>query len=330
MAGTELYADVILPLAIEGTYTYTVPEALTDTIQHGARVVVPLGPRKYYTGIVYRVHGDKPAARRLRSIVSVTDSVPVVHPRQMKFWEWLARYYLCGIGEVMKAAIPAALKSSGYTEGIQERYSAKTETHICLDGSLAVEEAFHTALDSLHRAKAQQSALLRLSALLNPEGKPPLKSYSKSRFIQGGYASAAVLKALTDKGYIRTVEVEVSRYDTAQTDTACLPVLTPAQQTAIEEIGGHFSRKKTTLLHGITGSGKTEIYIHLIQNVLQSGKDALYLLPEIALTTQLIERLQNYFGNRVVVYHSRFNDNMRAECYLNVMKTDRRPVLILG
>lgn len=327
---TPLYADVILPLAIEDAFTYAVPEEFSETVQVGIRVVVPLGARKYYTGIVYRLHREKPDAKRIRNIVSVTDESPVVNATQIRFWEWLAGYYMCGIGEVMKAAIPAALKSAGYTDAIQESYSIRTETHLFLNESLTTEEAINAACDSLKRAKGQYNALIRLIDLLRPEDTPHRSSYPKARFINGGHGSAIVLKELQKKGFIRTVELEISRYDTSETNVSPLPDLTGSQQTAIEEIRTHFNADKTTLLHGVTGSGKTEIYIHLIQEALDAGQDALYLLPEIALTTQLIERLQTYFGNRVVVYHSRFNDNMRAECYLNVLKTDRQPMLVLG
>lgn len=324
------YADIILPLAIENTFTYAVPEELSGSVQVGVRAVVPLGARKYYTGIIYRLHNEKPDAKRIRNIVSVTDAAPVVNETQLRFWEWLAGYYMCGIGEVMKAAIPAALKSAGYTDAIQESYSVRTETHISLHESLSTEEAVNAACDTLKRAKGQYSALIRLVDLLRPEDAPHRTSYPKARFVNGGHGSAVVLKGLREKGFIRMTEVEISRYDTSETATAPLPDLTVNQQEAIDGIRKHFASEKTTLLHGVTGSGKTEIYIHLIQEALDAGRDALYLLPEIALTTQLIERLQTYFGNRVVVYHSRFNDNMRAECYLNVLKTDRPPMLILG
>jgi primosomal protein N' (replication factor Y) len=326
------YADIILPLAVDEPFTYAVPEALREAVQVGVRVVVPLGARKYYTGIVYRLHDEKPDGRRIRAIVSVSDDAPVVGEIQLKFWKWLADYYLCGIGEVMKAALPAALKSAGYTDDLRESYSAKTETHLALHPSLDSDEALNDALDTLHRAKSRQTALLRLAGLLRPEDAPPRPSYPKTRFIQGGYGSAAVLKALQDKGFVRSIEVEISRYDTSgnTADAAPLPDLTAPQRQALAEIHEHFNTNKTTLLHGVTGSGKTEIYIHLIAATLDAGRDALYLLPEIALTTQLIERLQRYFTGRVVVYHSRSGDNLRAECYRDVLKTDRSPMLVLG
>ena len=324
------YADIILPLAIEHTLTYAVPEELSESVQVGVRVIVPLGARKYYTGIVYRLHNDKPASKRMRAIVSVKDQTPVAGTMQLRFWDWLAGYYMCGIGEVMKAAVPSALKSAGYTEALRESYAPRTETHLALSEPFRSEEALNAALDALKRAKSQCNALLKLVELLQPEDAPHRPSYPKARFVNGGYGSAAVLKELQKKGMIHTTEVEVSRYGMSETEVSPLPDLTPGQQRAIGEIRAHFAGRKTTLLHGVTGSGKTEIYIHLMQETLAAGRDVLYLLPEIALTTQLIERLQNYFGNRVVVYHSRFNDNMRAECYLNLLKTDRLPMLVLG
>lgn len=323
------YADIILPLAVEASFTYSIPEEFSGMMRIGIRVVVPLGPRKYYTGVVHRLHNNRPAPKRIKSIVSITDEAPIVTERQLRFWEWLASYYMCGLGEVMKAAIPSALKSAGYDEAIQESYSIKTETYLTLHESLDSDEAINTALESLKRAKGQCKALLHLIDLLRKEG-PDTLSYPKSRFIRSGYGSATILKALQQKGFICTQEIEVSRYDVSDLAIAPLPELTDAQKKVIAEIRTAFQTGKTSLLHGVTGSGKTEIYLHLIHNVLESGRDALYLLPEIALTTQLIERLQNYFGNQVTVYHSRFNDNMRAECYLNILKTDRAPMLILG
>jgi len=324
------YADIILPLAVEGPLTYAVPEALADGVRPGAAVVVPLGARKFYTGIVCRLHEQKPAAARVRPIASVAAGAPVAGAVQLRFWQWLADYYLCGIGEVMKAALPAALKSAGYSGDIRGSYAAKTETHLTLDPSLDSDQALSAALDTLGRAKSQQTALVRLAGLLRPEGEPPRESYPKQRFTRGGHGSAAVLKALQERGFIHTTEVEISRHATPATDVAPLPALTLAQTAALDGIRSHFASHKTTLLHGVTGSGKTEIYIHLIDSALRAGRDVLYLLPEIALTTQLIERLQRYFGHRVVVYHSRAGDNLRAECYLDVLRQGREPMLVLG
>jgi primosomal protein N' (replication factor Y) len=325
-----IYADIILPLAITETFTYAVPQELAEAVAVGVRVVVPLGARKFYTGVVYRLHEQKPPGKRLRSIVSVVDERPVAEGLQLRFWEWLAGYYLCGIGQVMNAAIPAALKSSGFDPALQEGYSPRTETHLVLSEELATEEAFNRALDTLRRAKSQYNALLRLADRLSPPDAPARPSYPKARFIGGGHGSSAVVRELQKKGLIRTVEVAISRMESTEAPEASLPVLTGAQQQALEEIHRHFGERRTALLHGVSGSGKTEIYLHLIEPSLRSGRDALYLLPEIALTTQLIERLQTYFGERVVVYHSRFNDNMRAECYLRLLKPDREPMLILG
>lgn len=327
---TELFADVILPLAVEGSFTYRVPEGIIPQVKVGVRVVVPLGNRKYYTAVVHQVHNDRPNYKSIKAIVSVVDSEAIVTPTQIRFWEWLAAYYLCSIGEVMKSAIPSALKSDGFNEEISGSYTARTEAFITLGDSIASEEELHKALDSLKRAKVQYNSLIKLSETLYPIDWQQKGSTLKSRFVQMGLGSYPILKNLEEKGYIRTVEQEVSRYKTTGISTKELPQLTENQQLAHTEIVSYFGQQKPALLYGVTGSGKTEIYIHLIREVLDKGHDALYLLPEIALTAQLIDRLRNYFGDSVVVYHSRFTDMMRAECYLRVLQSEREPLLILG
>ncbi len=327
---TEKFADVILPLAVEGSFTYRIPEELAGEVVPGSRVIVPLGRRKYYAAIVHRIHTEKPDYKTIKSVVSAVDTRPIVTEHQLKLWDWIASYYMCSMGEVMKSAIPSAFKSDGYSENITDSYTVKTRTHLTFSAAISSEKTLHEALDSLKRAKAQYKALIDLAELLSPVDFGAPGSVTKSDFVQAGHASYPVLKALEAKGFLRSFEKEVSRNEAMEAPIDPMPVLTGPQEEAFRSVRTHFGMRKTVLLHGVTGSGKTEIYIHLIREALDTGKDVLYLLPEIALTTQLIERLRLRFGDRVAVYHSRFSDNMRAECYLQVLEEDREPLLIVG
>ena len=314
-----LYADVILPLAVEESYTYSVPSQFACDIAQGVRVVVPLGRQKYYSGIVKRIHGEKPDYKNIKAIVSVTDKTSIVSGIQIRFWEWLAEYYMCSLGEIMTAAIPKALKAQGYNEEIHDRYKPKTERLIIATPELTSdEEARENAFKTLKRAHRQAQILSEAIE----KGTIPRSTYKEKDY--------GALKSLEKKGYIVFSDVKVSRIDITQNQVKQIPELTEKQSEALGDIKKNFINSKPVLLHGITGSGKTEVYINLIDETLSYGKDALYMLPEIAITTQLIERLKNYFGNRMVVYHSKFSDNVRAECYLSVNKRDRKPLLILG
>ena len=322
-----IYADVILPLAVDGCFTYLVPEEFEAQAGEGIRVVVPLGRSKYYSGIISALHSKKPPYKNIKRISSIASAVAVASPGQMRFWQWLAEYYMCSQGEVMRSAVPAALKSSGRSDDITESYSQKRETFVTLSPELDCEESLHAALDSLKRAKVQHAALIQLADNPSP--------VNKSRF----NFPHAVIRELERKGFIKLEERVVDRqYDASYDNTSPLPQLTKAQADALDSVKSCFKRGKTALLHGVTGSGKTEIYIHLISETLAAGKDVLYLLPEISVTAQLIERLKGYFGNSVLAYHSGLGDNMRAECYLKLLKPvwksagkqGRAPLLIIG
>ncbi len=325
----ESYADVILPLAVKGTYTYSVPPEWRENLRPGMRVVVPLGRRKFLTGVVHRVHGTRPDYRTVKPVAAVAGDDPVALPPQMETWEWIASYYLCTLGEVMNAAIPTAMKSKGFHPSIREKYREKTEVRLCWGPSIRSVADVEKAVESLRRAKAQQHALVRLFDVLS-ENFDPEAGVSKAQFVRKESVSYTHLRELEKKGWIRTRSVTVSRQAVGPAPATELPRLTEAQQRAAAEIGEFWKDNKPVLLHGVTGSGKTEIYIRYIAGELADGRDVLYLLPEIALTAQLVERLRTYFGDRVVVYHSRFNDNLRAECYLNLLDKDREPVLLVG
>ena len=291
--------DIILPLAIADAYTYRVPSNMPTPLA-GMRVLVPLG-KKTITGVIYRLHeGELPASVKVRDIVDIIDNQPVVTTHQLRLWQWMAEYYMCTLGEVMAAALPAGI--------IDENYTARTTQYIHLHPSLADPRQQELTLNSLRRAKSQEQ-LLRCFLRMNNNG------VERRVLLEESKVSSTILRTLIDKGIFLEEERPVSRLRQYTGQTQALHALDIQQTRAIEEIRTSWKTKNVTLLHGVTSSGKTEVYIHLIDEVLKQGKQVLYLVPEIALTTQLTERLQAVFGNQVLVYHSRFSGDERTEIY---------------
>lgn len=313
--------DIILPLAIADAYTYRVPSNMPTPLA-GMRVLVPLG-KKTITGIVYRLHeGDLPASVKVRDIVDIIDTQPVVTPHQLRLWQWMAEYYMCTLGEVMAAALPAGI--------IDDNYTARTTQYIHLHPSLADPRQQELTLNSLRRAKSQEQ-LLRCFLRINNNG------VERRVLLEESKVSSTILRTLIDKGIFLEEERPVSRLRQYTGQIQALHTLDIQQTRAIEEIRTSWKTKNVTLLHGVTSSGKTEVYIHLIDEVLKQGKQVLYLVPEIALTTQLTERLQAVFGNQVLVYHSRFSGDERTEIYSSLLpisnseaSNSQYPNLILG
>ena len=313
--------DIILPLAIADAYTYRVPSNMPTPLA-GMRVLVPLG-KKTITGIVYRLHeGDLPASVKVRDIVDIIDTQPVVTPHQLRLWQWMAEYYMCTLGEVMAAALPAGI--------IDDNYTARTTQYIHLHPSLADPRQQELTLNSLRRAKSQEQ-LLRCFLRMNNNG------VERRVLLEDSKVSSTILRTLIDKGIFLEEERPVSRLRQYTGQIQALHHLDIQQTRAIEEIRTSWKTKNVTLLHGVTSSGKTEVYIHLIDEVLKQGKQVLYLVPEIALTTQLTERLQAVFGNQVLVYHSRFSGDERTEIYSSLLPISNSeasniqyPNLILG
>ena len=307
----RLYADVILPLATPAM-TFSVPEHLAGELSEGSCVIVQLGARKYYTGVVRRIHGDRPAAAKVKPVERTVGDRPAATSVQLRLWDWLASYYMCPLGLVMRAAVPAALKSGGLSvqEAVDGSYSPPQETFVALHPSVRNEADLHAALDSLSRARGQYRAM---TEYLERTGPP---DFDDPKFVPRRLltASPAVLRALTDKCLLRSVRREAVGKE-GDAVRFRLPELTPAQQRCFERIGELFAGKDVVLLHGVTGSGKTEIYIRLIAEELRAGRNVLYMLPEIALTAQLIGRMRDHFGDAVIVYHSRLTDNRRADVY---------------
>ena len=321
MSNTALI-DIILPLAIADVYTYRVPSGMSMPLV-GMRVLVPLG-KKTITGIVYRLHeGDLPSSIKLRDIVDIVDNQPIVTVNQLRLWQWMAEYYMCTLGEVMAAALPSEI--------IDDNYSAATTQYIQLAPAYLAQEAQEQLIGELKRAKKQEQLLrdfLRLAQNYQVERRLLLE--------QSG-VSGAILRILIDKGIFLEEERPISRLRQYNGEIQKPHALDNQQSRAIEEIRATWQQKNVTLLHGVTSSGKTEVYIHLIDAVLKQGKQVLYLVPEIALTTQLTNRLQAVFGNKLVVYHSRFSNAERTEIYSSLLPISngeasniQYPNLILG
>lgn len=300
------YVDVILPLPLDGLFTYSVSDGLAPKVQQGVRVVVPFNKSKRYTAIAVRLHDEKPAFE-VKPIVEVLDDSPVLLPEQMRLWQWISDYYMAPLGEVMNAALPAGLKN-------EEGYSPKTETYIGLCEAYRSELALHIALDMLRRAEKQQKVLVDFLAL---SGAPELQNeVTREELLNESHCTAAVLKALIDRKILYIYEREVGRLNHAgEPHPEHIKQLSGPQLDAYNQILFQFLKKRVVLLHGVTSSGKTEIYIHLIQKMLDEGRQVLYLLPEIALTVQMMERLRAVFGNRLGIYHSRYSDAERVEIW---------------
>ena len=323
------YVDVLLPLPLEGLYTYAVPTEMEGRVSFGMRVVVPLGKTKTYVAMAVRVHQDKPQANSLKFILQVLDQQPVLLPEQYRLWQWIAHYYMSPLGDVLKAALPAGLKN-------EEHYKPRTETYIRLTQNFRTEQAQHIAMDMLARAEKQQHMLATFLQLLY-DNLPPAANEEQSgigitreELLNTSHANVAVLQALIKRGILESYQVEVGRLNHGdEPHPERIKKLSEAQQKAYNEIVFSFLKHHVTLLHGVTSGGKTEIYIHLIQQALDRHEQVLYLLPEIALTVQMMERLRRVFGNRLGIYHSKYSDAERVEIW-NKQLSDCPYDVILG
>ncbi len=314
------YAHVILPLAIPHTLTYSIPEQWSDKVLCGMRVLVELG-RKRYKAVVQSVSEHAPAGFEIKPLLDVVDEEPLVNAAQLLLWKWMANYYMCTMGEVMAAALP---------NGLRNEYKPRIETFVRLHPDIDTEEKLQKALQSLTRAKKQEALLLDLLQRItvdNAEDVSWLTSEIPKRLFN--QHSPAAFNACVDKKIIATEQREVSRLERPAIEYKQMPQLSPLQKTARYALRREFRKHNVVLLHGVTASGKTEIYMHLIADQLRRGKQVLYLVPEIALTTQLISRLEQIFGNHVAVYHSRYSDEERVEIY-NRLRRPGGPSVIVG
>lgn len=377
------FADIILPLAVPQYYTYRVPMELNESIAIGMRAIVQFGKARLYTGIVRKIHEVAPAHYEAKYMEGLLDDRAIVTEGQMQFWEWMAGYYCCTVGEVFVAALPGSLRLASETkivllseeseeslspkeqvildalsargtltlaevsellhqknvqpyikslieknriaveEELKFRYKPKYETVLELHDAYQDEEnlkSLFAQLENDKRAIKRVDALLKFIQL---SGKYSAKEIpvKKSELIQQLEGNASPIETLIKNGILIPRKVRVDRLALDLGESSPMPVLSEEQQSALDQINHHFENKETVLLHGVTGSGKTEIYVKLIDQVLKSGQGpVLYLLPEIALTTQIINRLRRFFGDVVGVYHSRFNEQERAEIWTKTLK----------
>ena len=389
----QQYAEVILPLPLNATFTYRIPEDMVQRIKVGQRVIVQFGSKKFYTGIIESISPIAPEGYEVKDIVSILDDFSITKHPQLKLWHWISEYYLCSIGDVYKAAVPAGLKVESETfieldkdfeedeenrlsereviicqlldhegklstsdiekktgfknslniinhlisigavivsEKLIERYRSKKETYIKLTAEPGDSEGLHKAFDAVKGAKKQETLLLALIEMsgFTRKGAENLE-VSRAQLLERTGVTTAIISALAKKGIIEVYKKEINRFQFSGVVTYKLPTLSEAQENALNSITDSFSEHAITLLHGVTSSGKTEIYIHLLSRILQQSKQALFLVPEIALTTQLTHRLQKVFGERVLIYHSRFSDNERVDIWKKLL-TEDEPCVVIG
>ncbi len=386
------YISVILPLALNRVLTYSVPDEMSADVIVGGRVVVPVGKKKLYTGIVSEVFDDFDDDMEIKEIVSVLDMNPVVTPSQLMLWHWIADYYICSKGEVMKAALPAGLKMESETlvaanedfeeieplkktelavmenlsaskqtsieelsrlvkvknllptmqsllakgaitlnEQLKDGFKPKMETYVTVTDRLLDTEAMNKAAIELERSPKQLELLLKFLSMSSFYVKGEQKEVSKKELLAKADASPAILQGLIKKDIFRLYDKEVGRIDNSKyANVVNRYPLSEAQTKAYDEIILNFQQKDVVLLHGVTSCGKTEIYIKLIDEAIASGKQALFLLPEIALTTQLTTRLRRVFGAQLGIYHSKFSDNERVEVWQNMLSPEKEYKVILG
>lgn len=296
-------------------------------VRMGVRVLVPLGRSKTYTAMAVRLHSEKPEFET-RPIIQVIDAEPVLIEQQLHLWQWISTYYMSPIGDVFKAALPAGLKA-------EENYRPKTVRCVTLPANLRSEQSLHMALTILKRALKQHQTFttyLELSHWSEIDGETPpahIAEIACDELQNAANASDAVLRQLIQRNFLELYHREVGRLNTTgEYHPERIQPLSAAQQAAEDSIQKQFNEKNVVLLHGVTSSGKTEIYIHLIKKAIDEGKQVLYLLPEIALTVQMTRRLQNVFGSRLGIYHSKYSDAERVEIWKKQLSSEPYDVIL--
>lgn len=321
------YVDVILPLPLPGMFTYSVPEGMEECAVFGKRVLVPLGKSKKYIAMVVKVHQEKPSFK-VKPIEQVLDATPTLLDRQYRLWSWISNYYMSPLGDVYNAAMPAGMKSA-------EKFKPRMELYVELTSKYRNEASLHVALNMLQRALKQSKALatfLSLShwdSLENDTPREGIKKVTKEELMNEAHCTSAIVKSLIDRDILFTYEEEVGRLNTSgESHFEQIKLLSIAQQEAYNKILLQMMKKNVVLLHGVTSSGKTEVYIHLIKQALDNHKQVLYLLPEIALTVQIMERLHKVFGDRLGIYHSKYSDAERVEIWQKQMSAHPYDVIL--
>ncbi|MDY6300389.1 MAG: primosomal protein N' [Bacteroidales bacterium] len=384
------FAETLLPLAIPGTYTYRVPEGMRLSI--GMRVLVPFGRKKIFTAIITSLHDKEPKGYDVKEILGTLDDKPIVRHPQLEFWQWIANYYLCSMGEVYKAAIPSGLKVESETtisvnpdfeesqpgqltdrervildftaqrgrvqiaeiakatgfktvernvshlldldalhvsERVVDNYRPKTEACVRLTVTREDEEKLHQFFDQLKRAPKQESLLLAYLDMSRWLQNGEIKEVSKENLLKRAGVSSAVLHEAVKRGLFEIYKKEINRFADLGSVLEEPPTLSDEQQRAYNEIHLSMREHAITLLHGVTSSGKTSVYMHLIADALRLGKQVLYLVPEIALTTQLTRRLRRVFGDKLLIYHSKFSDNERVDIWKRLLSSNE-PCVVIG
>lgn len=325
-----VYADIILPLPLEGVFTYSVPDGMTGAVMPGMRVVVPFGRSKKYIGVVLRTHGEEPSFD-VKDILSLPDPHPIVTGLQLRLWQWIADYYMSPLGDVFKAALPGGLKD-------EDGYRPKTERCVTLSEKMRSGQSLHVALNMLVQTRARKQrelfecflAMSRWDEACSGGSRDSVTELTCEELLNEAHATTTALNALVTRGFLTIYEREVGRVGNGgEPHPENMKTLGDAQRKAFEEIQDTFRTKNVTLLHGVTSSGKTEIYIHLIDKTLREGGQVLYLLPEIALTVQIMKRLRNVFGDRLGIYHSKYSDAERVEIWKRQL-SDNPYGVILG
>jgi primosomal protein N' (replication factor Y) (superfamily II helicase) len=307
------FADIILPLAVRGRFTYRIPDDIAEFVGLGMRVTVPFGGNKLYSGIVCGVHDQAPSIKNVKSVINVLDEIPVINESQLKLWLWISEYYLCAEGEVMKAALPS--------ETALINYRPRLEPYIALAGKLTDKE-LNEILNKLVKAPRQQEVLSTYIRLSGYSSGSEIVPVPRSLILSEAHCTSGIIDSLTGKGILTSASLAVTRLNKSDNYKEPVKKLSEPQSVAYRSVIDHFKEKDIVLLHGVTSSGKTEIYIHLIEEQLKLGKQVLYMLPEIALTTQIILRLKKHFGAVTGVYHSRFSDPEKVEIWKRVADND--------
>jgi primosomal protein N' (replication factor Y) len=378
------WVEVILPLAIPQTYTYSVPEKLFKKVKIGCRAEVVFGKNKKYSGIIKSISKEKPSFPT-KDILNVLDDDPVIYPQQLQLWKWISNYYMCSEGEVMATALPTHLKLSSETilifnedygedfsdldneeylvaeallikkelrinevqqvanmahvyplikrliekrvcfvwEALADKFTQKKENFVLLNPEYSSDEALNKLMnEDLERAPKQLELLLSFLHFLKTEGE-----VSQTRLLKKSEASTSQLKSLIERNVLIIEKRNTDRLPSLPRKMDVQFELNDSQQKALAEIDTAFQKKEVCLLHGITSSGKTQLYIKQIEKVIGEGKQVLYLLPEITLTAQIIRRLQFYFGGNIAIYHSKFNNNERIEIW-NKIKTGELKIIL--
>lgn len=382
------FIDVILPIPLEKLFTYSITKAEADFLKVGMRVSIPFGKSKIYTGLVGAIHTQAPLTYEAKAIHQILDESPIVTKKQLELWQWIAKYYMCSVGEIMRAALPnafilesetlisknslkeindAELKDDEFLvyealhfqsalkiqeisnildkknvlpvikrliekeaitlqEEIYEKYKPKYVRYVKLNANYTSEASLQQLLDDLSRAAKQRQVIMTLFSI-SAKTKKPIKV---SDLVAESKTSSAIIKALIDKDILEEYHIQTDRVQYSGEDNENSKALNEYQTEALQQIQETFTTQNVTLLHGVTSSGKTEVYVKLIEAILEKGEQVLYLLPEIALTTQLVNRLQNYFGEQVAVFHSKYSVHERVEVWNNVLNNSAKAKIILG